>query len=104
MTALSPGASPPPVLRATRLMRDVTRETLRNHTKLWFGRQLSAGPTTVSCIWVPLRSIEKLCTWALSSLTRAGVVAPGPGSESTAIPLAGAQEVARVAAAVLPAR
>ena len=50
---------------------------------------------------MPLRSIEKLCTRALSSLTRAGVVALPWGSESTAIPMAGAEEVARVAAAVL---
>ena len=44
---------------------------------------------------------ENLCTWALSSLTRAGVVALPWGPESTAIPMVGAEDVARVAAAVL---
>jgi uncharacterized protein YbjT (DUF2867 family) len=44
---------------------------------------------------------ENLCTWALSSLTRAGVVALPWGPESTAIPMVGAKDVARVAAAVL---
>jgi uncharacterized protein YbjT (DUF2867 family) len=44
---------------------------------------------------------ENLCTWALRSLTRAGVVALPWGPESTAIPMVGAEDVARVAAAVL---
>ncbi len=44
---------------------------------------------------------ENLCTWALSSLARAGVVALPWGPESTAIPMVGAEDVARVAAAVL---
>jgi uncharacterized protein YbjT (DUF2867 family) len=44
---------------------------------------------------------ENLCTWAISSLTRAGVVALPWGPESTAIPMVGAEDVARVAAAVL---
>lgn len=44
---------------------------------------------------------ENLCTWALSSLTQAGVVALPWGPESTAIPMVGAEDVARVAAAVL---
>ncbi|MGO8771185.1 MAG: NmrA family NAD(P)-binding protein [Mycobacterium sp.] len=44
---------------------------------------------------------ENLCTWALSSLTRDGVVALPWGPESTAIPMVGAEDVARVAAAVL---
>jgi uncharacterized protein YbjT (DUF2867 family) len=44
---------------------------------------------------------ENLCTWALSSLTRAGVVALPWGPETTAIPMVGAEDVARVAAAVL---
>lgn len=44
---------------------------------------------------------ENLCTWALASLTRAGVIALPWGPEATAIPMVGAQDVARVAAAVL---
>jgi len=44
---------------------------------------------------------ENLCTWALGSLTRAGVVALPWGPETTAIPMVGAEDVARVAAAVL---
>jgi uncharacterized protein YbjT (DUF2867 family) len=44
---------------------------------------------------------ENLCTWALASLTRAGGIALPWGPESTAIPMVGAQDVARVAAAVL---
>ena len=44
---------------------------------------------------------ENLCTWALASLTRAGVIALPWGPECTAIPMVGAQDVARVAAAVL---
>ena len=44
---------------------------------------------------------ENLRTWALSSLTRAGVVALPWGPESTAIPMVGAEDVARVATAVL---
>jgi uncharacterized protein YbjT (DUF2867 family) len=44
---------------------------------------------------------ENLCTWALSSLTQAGVVALPWGPESIAIPMVGAEDVARVAAAVL---
>jgi uncharacterized protein YbjT (DUF2867 family) len=44
---------------------------------------------------------ENLCMWALSSLTRAGVVALPWGPESTAIPMVSAEDVARVAAAVL---
>jgi len=44
---------------------------------------------------------ENLCTWALASLTRAGVIALPWGPESTAIPMVSAQDVARVAAAVL---
>ena len=44
---------------------------------------------------------ENLCTWALTSLARAGVVALPWGPESTAIPMVGAEDVARVAAAVL---
>jgi uncharacterized protein YbjT (DUF2867 family) len=46
---------------------------------------------------------ENLCTWAMASLTRAGVVALPWGPESTAIPMVGAEDVARVAAAVLTA-
>jgi uncharacterized protein YbjT (DUF2867 family) len=44
---------------------------------------------------------ENLCTWALASLTHAGVIALPWGPEATAIPMVGAQDVARVAAAVL---
>ncbi len=44
---------------------------------------------------------ENLCTWALPSLARAGVIALPWGSEATAIPLVGAADVAHVAAAVL---
>jgi len=44
---------------------------------------------------------ENLRTWALSSLTRTGVVALPWGPESTAIPMVGAEDVARVATAVL---
>jgi uncharacterized protein YbjT (DUF2867 family) len=44
---------------------------------------------------------ENLCTWALLSLARAGVVALPWGPEATAIPMVGAEDVARVAAAVL---
>jgi uncharacterized protein YbjT (DUF2867 family) len=44
---------------------------------------------------------ENLCTWALASLARAGVIALPWGPETTAIPMVGAQDVARVAAAVL---
>jgi uncharacterized protein YbjT (DUF2867 family) len=44
---------------------------------------------------------ENLCTWALGSLTRAGVVALPWGSETTAIPMVGAEDVAGVGAAVL---
>ena len=44
---------------------------------------------------------ENLCTWALSSLARAGVIALPWGPETTAIPMVAAQDVARVAAAVL---
>jgi uncharacterized protein YbjT (DUF2867 family) len=44
---------------------------------------------------------ENLCTWALGSLARAGVIALPWGPETTAIPLVGAEDVARVAAAVL---
>jgi uncharacterized protein YbjT (DUF2867 family) len=44
---------------------------------------------------------ENLGTWALASLTRAGVIALPWGPESTAIPMVSAQDVARVAAAVL---
>jgi uncharacterized protein YbjT (DUF2867 family) len=44
---------------------------------------------------------ENLCTWALASLTRAGVIALPWGPESTAIPMVSAQDVARVGAAVL---
>jgi uncharacterized protein YbjT (DUF2867 family) len=44
---------------------------------------------------------ENLCTWALGSLARSGVVALPWGPESTAIPMVAAQDVARVAAAVL---
>jgi uncharacterized protein YbjT (DUF2867 family) len=46
---------------------------------------------------------ENLCTWAMASLTRAGVLALPWGPESTAIPMVGAEDVARVAAAVLTA-
>jgi uncharacterized protein YbjT (DUF2867 family) len=44
---------------------------------------------------------ENLCTWAGASLAHAGVIALPWGPESTAIPLVSAQDVARVAAAVL---
>jgi uncharacterized protein YbjT (DUF2867 family) len=44
---------------------------------------------------------ENLCTWALASLTHAGAIALPWGPEATAIPMVGAQDVARVAAAVL---
>jgi uncharacterized protein YbjT (DUF2867 family) len=44
---------------------------------------------------------ENLCTWAGASLTHAGVIALPWGPEATAIPLVSAQDVARVAAAVL---
>jgi uncharacterized protein YbjT (DUF2867 family) len=44
---------------------------------------------------------ENLRTWALLSLARDGLIALPWGSEATAIPLVGAQDVARVAAAVL---
>jgi uncharacterized protein YbjT (DUF2867 family) len=44
---------------------------------------------------------ENLCTWALGSLARAGVVALPWGPESTAIPMVGAEDVAHVAAALL---
>jgi uncharacterized protein YbjT (DUF2867 family) len=44
---------------------------------------------------------ENLCTWALRSLARAGVIALPWGPEDTAIPMVGAEDVARVAAAVL---
>jgi uncharacterized protein YbjT (DUF2867 family) len=44
---------------------------------------------------------ENLRTWALLSLTSEGVIALPWGPEATAIPLVSAQDVARVAAAVL---
>ena len=44
---------------------------------------------------------ENLCTWALISLARDGVLALPWGPESTAIPMVAAEDVARVAAAVL---
>lgn len=44
---------------------------------------------------------ENLRTWALLSLARDGVIALPWGSEATAIPMVGAEDVARVAAAVL---
>jgi uncharacterized protein YbjT (DUF2867 family) len=44
---------------------------------------------------------ENLRTWALLSLARAGVIALPWGPEATAIPMVGAEDVARVAAAVL---
>jgi uncharacterized protein YbjT (DUF2867 family) len=44
---------------------------------------------------------ENLCTWAGASLAHAGVIALPWGPEATAIPLVSAQDVARVAAAVL---
>jgi uncharacterized protein YbjT (DUF2867 family) len=44
---------------------------------------------------------ENLRTWALLSLARAGVIALPWGPETTAIPLVAAEDVARVAAAVL---
>ncbi|MBV9353763.1 MAG: NmrA family NAD(P)-binding protein [Mycobacterium sp.] len=44
---------------------------------------------------------ENLCTWALASLSRARVIALPWGPQTTAIPMVGAQDVARVAAAVL---
>ena len=44
---------------------------------------------------------ENLRTWALLSLVRDGVIALPWGSEATEIPMVGAEDVARVAAAVL---
>jgi uncharacterized protein YbjT (DUF2867 family) len=44
---------------------------------------------------------ENLCTWAVGGLTRSGVVALPWGPETSAVPLVGAKDVARVAAAVL---
>lgn len=44
---------------------------------------------------------ENLCTWAQLSLTRAEVIALPWGPETSAVPLVGAQDVARVAVAVL---
>jgi uncharacterized protein YbjT (DUF2867 family) len=44
---------------------------------------------------------ENLCTWALLSLARDGVVALPWGPATTAIPMVAAEDVARVAAAVL---
>jgi len=44
---------------------------------------------------------ENLCTWASASLARDGVIALPWGPEDTAVPLVGALDVARVAAAVL---
>ena len=44
---------------------------------------------------------ENLCTWALGSLARAGVIALPWGPQTTAIPMVAAEDVARVAAAVL---
>ncbi len=44
---------------------------------------------------------ENLRAWALGSLARAGVIALPWGPETTAIPMVGAEDVARVAAAVL---
>ena len=44
---------------------------------------------------------ENLRTWAMLSLARAGVIALPWGREATAIPMVGAEDVARVAAAVL---
>ena len=44
---------------------------------------------------------ENLRTWAMLSLARAGVIALPWGPEATAIPMVGAGDVARVAAAVL---
>jgi uncharacterized protein YbjT (DUF2867 family) len=44
---------------------------------------------------------ENLCTWALGSLTQSGVIALPWGPDSSAVPLVSAQDVARVAAAVL---
>jgi uncharacterized protein YbjT (DUF2867 family) len=44
---------------------------------------------------------ENLRAWALSSLARAGVIALPWGPETTAIPMVGAEDVARVAAALL---
>jgi uncharacterized protein YbjT (DUF2867 family) len=44
---------------------------------------------------------ENLRTWALLSLARAGVIALPWGPETTAIPLVGAEDVARIAAALL---
>jgi uncharacterized protein YbjT (DUF2867 family) len=44
---------------------------------------------------------ENLRTWALLSLTRAGVIALPWGPEATAIPMVAAEDVARVAAEVL---
>src|ERR1700757_3281511 len=46
---------------------------------------------------------ETLRTWALLSLARDGVIALPWGPEATAIPMVGAEDVARVAAAVLTA-
>jgi uncharacterized protein YbjT (DUF2867 family) len=39
---------------------------------------------------------ENLCTWAMASLTRAGVVALPWGPESTAIPMVGAEDVVEI--------
>jgi uncharacterized protein YbjT (DUF2867 family) len=44
---------------------------------------------------------ENLRTWAVLSMARAGVIALPWGPEATAIPMVGAEDVARVAAAVL---
>ena len=44
---------------------------------------------------------ENLRTWAMLSLARTGVIALPWGREATAIPMVGAEDVARVAAAVL---
>jgi uncharacterized protein YbjT (DUF2867 family) len=44
---------------------------------------------------------ENLRAWALGSLAQAGVIALPWGQETTAIPMVGAEDVARVAAAVL---
>ena len=44
---------------------------------------------------------ENLCTWALASLIREDVIALPWGPQTTAIPMVGAHDVARVAAAVL---
>jgi uncharacterized protein YbjT (DUF2867 family) len=44
---------------------------------------------------------ENLSTWAIGSLAQAGVIALPWGPDTTAIPMVGAEDVARVAAAVL---